>query len=71
MNAIEEIKKSLLESYKWFYTEAIEDMKYCLVLAKKRREQGYRGWAADWLEDANHAYKRARDYKRSIEFYSR
>lgn len=69
MNAIEEIKKSLYESYKWLYADAIGQVKFCLTYAKKRRELGRMDWAADWLEGANKAYKRALSYKRSMESY--
>lgn len=67
---MEEIKKSLYESYKWLYEEAIKSMKECLRLAKIRREDGRKGWSADWLESANVQYKLARGYKRSMEFYA-
>ena len=70
MNAIEEIKKSLYESYKELYVDAIDQVKFCLTYAKKRRESGKMGWAADWLESANNAYKRAQWFKRSMEFYA-
>ena len=43
---MEEIKKSLYESYKWLYEEAIANMKKCLTLAKERRELGRMGWEA-------------------------
>lgn len=67
MNAMEEIKKSLYESYKWQYKEAVENMKTCLNYAKERREWGKLGWAAEWLEKANDSYKMAKSYKRSME----
>ena len=70
MNAMEEVKKSLYESYKWLYEEAIANMKKCLTLAKERRELGKMGWAANWLESANVQYKLARGYKRSMKFYA-
>lgn len=70
MNAMEEVKKSLYESYKWLYEEAIANMKKCLTLAKERRELGKMGWAANWLECANCAYRSARCYKRSMKFYA-
>ena len=67
---MEEIKKSLYESYKWLYEEAVASMKKCLGLAKERREWGKMGWAADWLESANIQYKLAKGYKRSMNFYA-
>ena len=70
MNAIEEIKKSLYESYKWLYEEAVTDIKEYLVLAKNRRELGRMDWAADWLESANTMYKMAISYKRSMKAYA-
>lgn len=70
MSTIEEVKKSLYETYKQLYADAIEQVKYCLACAKKRREQGKMGWAADWLEGANQAYKRAQWFKCSMEFYA-
>jgi hypothetical protein len=42
MNAIEEVKKSLYETYKQLYVDAIEQAKTYLALAKERREQGRR-----------------------------
>lgn len=71
MNAIEEVKKSLYETYKQLYADAIEQAKYCLALAKERREQGRRGWSADWLASANFQYQMAIGYKQSIKYYSR
>ena len=71
MNAIEEVKKSLYETYKQLYVDAIEQAKYCLALAKERREQGRRGWSADWLASANFHYQTAISYKQSVEYYSR
>ena len=56
---MEEVRKSLYESYKWLYEEAVTSMKKCLKLAKNRRELGRMGWAADWLESANVQYKLA------------
>lgn len=70
MSTIKEIKKSLYETYKQLYADAIEQVKFCLTHAKKRRESGRMDWAADWLEGANNAYKRALWYKRSMEFYA-
>ena len=70
MDAIEEVKKSLYETYKGLYVDAIDQVKFCLAYAKKRRESGKMGWAADWLESANNAYKRAQWFKRSMEFYA-
>lgn len=67
---MEEIKKSLYESYKWLYEEAVASMKKCLALAKNRRELGKMGWAADWLKSANIQYKLAKEYKRSMKIYS-
>ena len=67
---MEEIKKSLYESYKWLYEEAIKKMKECLRLAKIRREDGHKGWSADWLESANVQYKLARRYKCSMNLYA-
>lgn len=67
---MEEVRKSLYESYKWAYGEAIAQVKEYLALAKNRREIGRLGWAADWLESANEAYKRAQRYKRSMRFYA-
>lgn len=71
MNIIEEIKATLCESYKQLYTDAIKQVKFCLTCAKNRRKSGRMDWAADWLESANEAYKRAISYKQSIECYSR
>lgn len=71
MNAIEEIKATLCKSYKQLYTDAIEQAKHCLALAKERREQGRRGWSADWLASANFHYQAAISYKQSIKYYSR
>lgn len=70
MNAIEEVKKSLYESYKWLYVDAIEQAKTYLALAKERREQGRRGWSADWLASANFQYQMAISYKQSMEVYA-
>ena len=70
MNAIEEVKKSLYNSYKWLYEDAVASMKKCLSLAKERRECGKMGWAADWLKSANFEYKMAISYKRSMEAYA-
>lgn len=70
MNAIEEIKKSLYESYKWLYEEAVTDIKEDLAFAKNRRELGRMDWAADWLERANTMYKMAISYKRSMRTYA-
>lgn len=67
---MEEVRKSLYESYKWLYEEAIASIKRDLKFAKERRESGKMGWAANWLESANEAYKRARRYKRFMEFYA-
>lgn len=67
---MEEIKKSLYESYKWLYEENVKSFRRCLGWAKERRTQGRRGWAAYWLELATHHYKMARGYKRSMEFYA-
>ena len=70
MNTIEEVKKSLYETYKGLYVDAIDQVRFCLAYAKKRRESGRMDWAADWLEGANNAYKRALSYKRSMKVYA-
>lgn len=67
---MEEIKKSLCDNYKRLYEDAVACMKKCLALAKNRRELGRMDWAADWLESANKAYKRAQSFKRSMKFYA-
>lgn len=67
MNAIEEVRKSLYESYKWLYKEAVENMKTCLGYAKEYKKLGKLGWAVEWLERANDSYKMAKSYKRSME----
>lgn len=71
MNAIETINATLCEGYKQLYVDAIEQVKYCLALAKERREQGRRGWSADWLASANFQYQMAISYKQSVKYYSR
>ena len=71
MNGIEEIKKSLYESYKWLYETAISNVRDYVQKAKERRELGRMDWAADWLTSANNAYKNAISYKRSMEFWGR
>ena len=70
MDSIQEVKKSLYESYKMLYEDAVASMEKSLSLAKKRREQGKMGWAAGWLKSANFDYKMAISYKRSMEFYA-
>lgn len=70
MNAIEEIKKNLYESYKWLYEENMESFRRCLDWAKERRLQGHRGWAIYWLESAALHRKMVLRYKRSMEFYA-
>lgn len=70
MNAVEEIKKSLYESYKWLYEENLKAHERCLGLIKQYRIEGRMGWAAYWLEVATHHYKMARTYKRSMEAYA-
>lgn len=71
MNAIEKIHATLRESYKQLYADAIEQAKYCLALAKERREQGRPGWSADWLASANFQYQMAISYKQSVKYYSK
>lgn len=71
MNAIEKIHATLCESYKQLYADAIEQAKYCLALAKERREWGRHGWSAGWLESANFHYRMAISYKQSVKYYSR
>lgn len=71
MDTIETIKATLCERYKQLYADAIEQAKYCLALAKERREQGRRGWSAGWLASANFQYQTAISYKQSAEYYSR
>lgn len=71
MNAIEKIKKTLCESYKQSYADAIEQVKYCLTRAKECREWGRRGWSAEWLASANFHYQMAISYKQSVEYCSR
>ena len=71
MNAIEKIHATLCESYKQLYADAIEQAKYCLALAKERREQGRPGWSADWLASANFQYQMAISYKQSVKYYSK
>jgi hypothetical protein len=70
MNAIEEIKKSLYESYKWLYEEAVEQIRQDVKRAKERREWGKPGWAAEWLTSANTMYKLAIGYKHSMRTYA-
>lgn len=70
MNAIEEVKKSLYESYKWLYEEAIKGMRRDVELAKERRESGKPGWAAEWLTSANTMYELAIGYKHSMKIYA-
>ena len=69
MDAMENVKKSLYEGYKWLYEEAVANVKKCLNLAKERREWGKMGWAAGWIDAANVHYVLAKGYKRSMEFY--
>lgn len=71
MNTIEKINASLYETYKQLYLESIEQVKYCLALAKKRREQGCRGWSANWLASANFQYQMTIRFKQSMEYYSK
>lgn len=66
---MEEIKKSLYKSYKQLYADAIKQAKYCLALAKERREWGRLGWSADWLASANFQYQMAISYKRFMTLY--
>ena len=68
---MEDIRKSLYEHYKMLYEEAVGQVKFCLNCAKLRREDGRRGWAADWLRSANFEYRMARSYKRAMEVYSK
>ena len=70
MNAIEEIRRTLYESYKWLYEKSVENVKQCLAWARERRAQGHPGWAAHWLESANFSYRMAMRYKRSMKNYS-
>lgn len=70
MNGIQEVKKSLYESYKWLYEQAVEDIRRNIERAKERREWGKLGWAADWLTSANTMYKLAIGYKRSMKVYA-
>lgn len=70
MNAIEEVKKNLYESYKWLYEEAVEIVRQDIERAKERREWGKPGWAADWLASANTMYKLAIGYKHSMKAYA-
>ena len=70
MNGIQEVKKSLYESYKWLYEQAVEDIRRNIERAKERREWGKLGWAADWLTSANVMYKLAIGYKRSMRAYA-
>lgn len=70
MNAIEEIKKSLYESYKWLYEEAMNDANLHLQTATNLRKADNPTSAAFWL---NYAGKRRRDalrYKRSMKIYA-
>lgn len=70
MNAIEEIKESLYESYKWLYEEALRGAKEELKLAKSLRGCEMRKMSASWLESAASSYRRAVRYKRSMNVYS-
>lgn len=70
MDGIQEVKKSLYESYKWLYEQAVEDIRRNIERAKERREWGKLGWAADWLTNANTIYKMAISYKRSMRAYA-
>lgn len=67
MCTMEEVKKTVYESYKWLYKEAVDNMKTCLGYAKEYKKMGRLGWAAEWLEKANDSYKMAKRYKRSME----
>ena len=70
MNAIEEIKKSLYESYKWLYEEAMNDANRHLQTATNLRKAGNPTSAVFWL---NYAGKRRRDalrHKRSMRSFA-
>lgn len=70
MNAIEEIKKSLYESYKWLYEEAMNDASRHLQTATNLRKAGNPTSAVFWL---NYAGKRRRDalrHKRSMKSFA-
>lgn len=67
---MEEIRKSLYESYKWLYEEAMNDASHHLQTATNLRKAGNPVSAAFWL---NYAGKRRRDalrHKHSIEIYA-
>ena len=70
MNAIEEIKKSLYNSYKWLYEEAMNDATRHLQTAINLRKAGNPTNAVFWL---NYAGKRRRDalrHKRSMRSFA-
>ena len=67
---MDSIKKCLYDSYKFMYEEAVAHTKIYLHYAKIRRELGYIGWAAEWLENANAKYQSAIRYKRTMERYA-
>lgn len=69
MNAIEEVKKSLYESYKWLYEEAKEAAKAAINLNTIRRKAGKKT-SGFLLNYATERYKEALKYKRSMEQYA-
>lgn len=70
MDSIQEVKKSLYESYEWLYEQAVRGIRRDIEMAKERREWGKLGWAADCLISANTMYKMAISYKRSMKIYA-
>lgn len=70
MNAIEEIKKSLYESYKWLYEEAMKDASLHLQTAMNLRKAGNHTSAVFWLNYAGKRRKDALRHKRSMKIYA-
>lgn len=70
MNAIEEVKKSLYESYKWLYEEAMKDASLHLQTAMNLRKAGSPTSAAFWLNYAGERRRDALRHKRSMKVYA-
>ena len=70
MNGIQEVKKSLYESYKWMYEEAINDATLHLQVATNLRKAGCAKRAVFWLNYAGERYRDALRYKCSMKAYA-
>jgi len=70
MDGIQEVKKSLYESYKWLYEEAVNDATLHLQTATNLRKVGYVKKAAFWLNYAGERRRDALRHKRSMKVYA-